>query len=51
MANTGQLWGHQGFWGSGEKGYLFSGSLGELVILGFEEQDHSLEDLGSTAKK
>ena len=24
--------GPQGFWGSGENGYLFSGSLGALVI-------------------
>ena len=25
--------GAQGFWGSGEKGYLFSGSSGALVII------------------
>ena len=27
------LWGPQGFWGSGEKGYLFSGSWGALLII------------------
>ena len=26
-------WGPQGFWGSGEKGYLFSGSWGALLII------------------
>ena len=26
-------WGPQGFWGSGENGYLFSGSWGALVII------------------
>ena len=25
-------WGPQGIWGSGENGYLFSGSLGALLI-------------------
>ena len=34
-----QNWGPQGFWGSGENGYLFSGSWGALVII--------LRDLGS----
>ena len=33
------LWGPQGFLGSGEKGYLFSGSWGALLII--------LEELGS----
>ena len=28
-----QLLGPQGFWGSGENGYLFSGSWGALVII------------------
>ena len=32
-------WGPQGFWESGENGYLFSGSLGALVII--------FRDLGS----
>ena len=32
-------WGPQGFWGSGENGYLFSGSRGALVII--------FRDLGS----
>ena len=27
------IWGPQGFWGSGENGFLFSGSCGTLVIL------------------
>ena len=27
------IWGPQGFWGSGENGYLFSGSWGALVII------------------
>ena len=26
-------WGSHGFWGSGENGYLFSGSWGVLVII------------------
>ena len=26
-------WSPQGFWGSGENGYLFSGSLGAMVII------------------
>ena len=26
-------WGPHGFWGSGENGYLFSGSWGALVII------------------
>ena len=33
------IWGHPGFWGSGENGYLFSGSWGALVII--------FRDLGS----
>ena len=33
------IWGPQGFWGSGENGYLFSGSWGALVII--------FRDLGS----
>ena len=28
-----EYWGPQGFWGSGENGYLFSGSWGALVII------------------
>ena len=42
-----------GVLGSGENGYLFSGSWGELVIIfqGFGEQVHSFGDLGSPAKK
>ena len=28
-----QFWGPQGFWGSGENGFLFSGSWGALVII------------------
>ena len=37
------VWGPQGFWGSGEKGYLFSGSLGALlIILGELESKHIL---------
>ena len=45
--------GTQGFWGSGEKGYLFSGSWGALLIILGElgEQPHTFGDLGSTAKK
>ena len=27
------IWGPQGFWGSGENGFLFSGSWGALVII------------------
>ena len=43
----------QGFWGSGETGYLFSVSWGALVIiLGCAgEQAHSFGDLGSPAQK
>ena len=36
MANIPKIqkhWGPQGFWGSGENGYLFSGSSGSLVII------------------
>ena len=40
--------GPQGFWGSGEKGYLFSGSWGALLII-LGELGANL-DLGSTAK-
>ena len=45
--------GPQGFWGSGENGYLFSGSWGALVIISRDqrEQAHSFGDLGSPAKK
>ena len=45
--------GPQGFWESGEKGYLFSGSWGALLITlgGLMEQAHTFGDLGSTAKK
>ena len=39
-----------GVWGSGEKGYLFSGSWGAFVII-FREQAHGFRDLGSPAKK
>ena len=36
-------WGPQGFWGSGEKGYLFSGSWGAvLIILGELGSKHIL---------
>ena len=38
-----------GVWGSGEKGYLFSGKWGALVIY-FREQTHGFRDLGSPAK-
>ena len=43
----------QGFWGAREKGYLFSGSWGALVIIlkGAGEQAHTFGDLGSPAKK
>ena len=43
----------QVFCGVGEKGYLFSGSLGALVIIFGElgEQGHNFEDLGSPAQK
>ena len=44
--------GPQGFGGSGENGYLFSGSLGAMVIIsGIWGARHSFEDLGSSAKK
>ena len=45
--------GPQGFWGSGEKGYLFSGSWGALVII-LGKQGSKLIffwDLGSRAQK
>ena len=48
------LWGPQGFWGSGEKGYLFLGlQLGSTAnyFRGAGEQAHTFGDLGSTAKK
>ena len=47
------LWGPQGFWGSGEKGYLSLGSWGALLIILGElgEQAHTFGDLGSIAKK
>ena len=31
--HSGPMFGPQGFWGSGENGYLFSGSCGALVII------------------
>ena len=34
----------QGFWGSGEKGYLFSGNWGALVII-FRDLERKLEVL------
>ena len=37
--------GPQGFWGSGEKGYLFSGSWGAMVII-FRELGSKLMVLG-----
>ena len=40
----------QGVWGSGENGYLFSGSWGALVII-LGEQTHSFGDLWSNAKR
>ena len=46
--------GPQGFWGSREKGYLFSGSGGALlIILGELGSKHmyTFGDLGSTVKK
>ena len=45
--------GPQGFWGSEEKGFLFSGSWGSIAnyFRGAGEQAHTLGDLGSTAKK
>ena len=41
------------FGGSGENGYLFSGSWGAQVIIfrDLGEQAHSFGDLGSPAKK
>ena len=44
--------GLQGFGGSWEKGYLFSGSWGALVIIfkGAGKQAHGFRDLGSPAK-
>ena len=43
----------QGFWGSGENGYLFSGSWGALVIILGERGSKLIifGDLGSLAKK
>ena len=45
--------GPQGFWGSGENGYLFSGSWGSTgnYFRGSREQAHNFGDLGSLAKK
>ena len=40
----------QGFWGSGENGYLFSGSTGNY-LRGAREPAHNFWDLGSLAKK
>ena len=49
-ANTyGHMYGPQGFWRSGEKGYLFSGSWGALVII-FRKLGSKLMVLGSPAK-
>ena len=48
--DQGQLGGPQGFWGSGENDYLFSGSKGALVII-LGEQGHRFGDLGSPSKK
>ena len=42
--------GPQGFGGAGEKGYLFSGSWGALIII-YGELAHTFADLGITAKK
>ena len=49
----GSSWGPQGFWGSGENGYLFSGSWGALVIISGDLGSKLLffGDLGSPAKK
>ena len=44
------LVGSPGVWGSGENGYLFSGSCGALVII-LGEQAHNFGDLGSLVKK
>ena len=44
------LWAPQGFWGSGEDGYLFSRSWGALVII-LGEQAQNFGDIGSLAKK
>ena len=43
-------YGPQGFWGSGENGYLFSGSTGNY-FRGAREQAHNFGDIGSLAKK
>ena len=50
---SGIWWGPQGFWGSGENGYLFSGSWGALVIISRDLGSKLivLGDLGSTARK
>ena len=40
----------QGFWGSGENGYLFSGCWGNY-FRGAGEQVYSFGDLGSIAEK
>ena len=45
MPNKMSRWGPQGFWGSGENGYLFSGSWGALVII-FSDLGSKLIDLG-----
>ena len=47
---THSMTGPQGFWGSGENGYLFSGSWGALVII-FRDLGSKLIDLGSPEKK
>ena len=44
-AYYGHMYGPQGFFGSGERGYLFSGSLGALVIV-FRELGCKLMVLG-----
>ena len=45
MLTNGHMYGPQGFLGSGEKGYLFSGSWGALVII-FRELGSKLMVLG-----
>ena len=42
--------GLQGFWGSGENGYLFSG-IWEVLVIILGEQAHSFGILGSPAQK
>ena len=50
LADVESTLGRHVFWGSGEKGYVFSGSWGALEIFrGAEEQAH--RDLGIPAQK